>query len=131
MRVRLCTASDEKAGSSSLSSIEAQKDRALEELRIVEREMLVLRAEGLSATIPLEQIERGLTTHVRQVESMPQSASFMSGISKMELRVLVIEDQAFQQEALKSLLQAASKLAVRACPLCATPPPLARHPDRR
>ena len=92
---------------------------------MVEREMLVLRAEGLSATIPLEQIERGLTTHVRQVESMPQSPSFMQGVSKMELRVLVIEDQAFQQEALKSLLNAASKLAVRPCPLCATRPPLA------
>lgn len=86
---------------------------------MVEQEMLVLRAEGLqwpTATIPLEQIKRGLTAHVRQVESMPPP-SFTQGISKMELRVLVIEDQAFQQEALKSLLHAASKIAVRADPL--------------
>ena len=90
---------------------------------MVEREMLVLRAEGLSATVPLEQIERGLTTHVLQVESVPQSQAFMQGVSKMELKVLVIEDQAFQQEALKSLLQAASKLAVRTYPLFHHPPP--------
>ena len=87
--------------------IEAEKQRALAELRLVEQELLLLREAGWTITAPpLGTPERPLVLPVPTCSSVP-----MAGAVRMQLRVLVVEDQPFQQEAIRTLLAASSRLA--------------------
>ena len=109
VRVRLTFPSEERPA----AAIEEQRRRALEELRLVEREILLLReARDRLAPLPLasnEDPEHPLSSQLPQCTTVPFGTAEDNSVSRMQLRVLVIEDQIFQQEAILNLLQVSSE----------------------